>query len=166
MSDPSKFSGNNPIQINVPHKPTFFDPATIPWTEWVMPGTYFKLLTVREHSGGFSMLLKVDPNTEAPPHHHIGNAEAFILEGEFGYGEDDRGGVWTHSLEPGGAIHVADSPTGVIMFAVGDGPIVGYNDDGSVGAVVDCRLMYELAKANNAADHIEFSHHFSMEGSR
>ena len=41
------------------------------------------------------------------------------------------------------------------MFAVVYGPIVGYNDDGSVAGVVDNDLMYELAAANNAAGHIE-----------
>lgn len=136
------------------HKhPIFFDPSTIPWTEWVMPGTHFKLLHVNDLQGTFTILLKVDPDNEAPLHHHIGGIEAYIIEGEFGYG-DDRGTVGCYTFEPGGSMHKPDSPQGTVMFAVVYGPIIGYNEDGSVAVVVDPDLMFRMADENNAADHI------------
>jgi hypothetical protein len=48
----------------------------------------------------------------------------------------------------------------MIMFAVVHGPLAGYHDDGAVAAVVDARLMYELAVAAGAADHIERPSHW------
>ena len=134
----------------------FFDPETLPWTEWVMPGTYFKLLNVNEASGGFTMILKVDADNEAPIHHHIGAVEVYIIDGEFGYGKDG-GGKGHYSYEPGGSMHTPTSPDGTIMFAIAYGPIVGYNEDGSLALVVDKDLMYQMASENNAAGHITIS---------
>ncbi|NOZ64889.1 MAG: hypothetical protein GXP00_00040 [Alphaproteobacteria bacterium] len=151
----------NSVKANTPHRPAFFDPGTLPWADWVMPGTYFKLLNINELTGGFTMLLKVDPDVTAPVHHHIGGIEAYVVEGEFGYGEDDRGGVGSYVLEAGGSIHEPSSPEGVIMFAVVHGPLVGYNEDGSIAAVIDGRFMYDLAGQNNVADHITVTNTFT-----
>jgi len=145
---------NNIVQSNTPHRKAFFDPSTLAWKDWVMPGTYFKLLNINELTGGFTMILKVDPDITAPVHHHIGGIEVYVIEGEFGYGEDDRGGAGTYALESGGSIHEPTSPGGVTMFAVVHGPLVGYNEDGSIAAVIDCRFMYDLAMSNNVGDHI------------
>lgn len=131
----------------------FFDPSDLPWTEWAMPGTYFKLLNLNDIQGSFSMLLKVDPGLDTPIHKHTAGVEAFVLEGEFGYGTD-RGGVGSYIFEAAGSIHAPDSPGGTLMFAVVYGPILGYNEDGSIAGVIDNDLMYELACANGAAEHI------------
>lgn len=151
---------SNTVASLVPERPAFFNPDTLPWTDWIMEGTYFKLLNVNELTGGFTMLLKVDPNIKAPVHHHIGGIEAYITEGEFGYGEDDRGGVGSYVLESGGSIHEPDSPTGTVMFALAHGPLVGYNEDGSIAAVVDARMMYQLADAAGVAGHIQMVNKF------
>jgi 2,4'-dihydroxyacetophenone dioxygenase len=147
-------NGPSAIKAIKPKDPVFFDPNPLPWLPWVMAGTHFKLLNVDKKSGGFSMLLKVDPGIQAPVHGHIGAVEAFIIEGEFGY-EDDRGGLHTYVYEPAGAIHEPTSPGGVIMFAVAHGPLVGYNDDGSIAGVIDGRVMLELAQAGGGASHIK-----------
>ncbi|PCI34429.1 MAG: hypothetical protein COB54_01180 [Alphaproteobacteria bacterium] len=160
MSD-SVLTTDNNVKANTPHRPAFFDANNLPWSDWVMDGTYFKLLNINELTGGFTMMLKVDPEVTAPVHHHIGGIEAFIIEGEFGYGDDDRGGVGSYVLEAGGSIHQPDSPGGVIMFAIAHGPLVGYNEDGSIGVVVDARLMYGLAQQNNAASHITITNTFT-----
>jgi hypothetical protein len=138
---------------------SFFDPKTIPWTAWAMAGTYFKLLNLDETSGAFTFLLKVDSGIEAPVHKHVGLAEAFLLEGEFGYG-DDRGSAGWYTRELGGVVHQPDSPQGVTMFAVAHGPIVGYNEDGSIAGVVDVEWMYEAAAANGAAGHLRKHNRF------
>lgn len=132
----------------------FIDTEAIPWTPWIMPGTYFKLFYVDEASGRFTFLLKVDPGTQAPVHGHIGTAEAFILEGGFFYFEDDKGFPGAYTAELSGAIHQPVSPNGCVMFAVAHGPISGFNPDGSLGGVCDAKMMYELAHQANAADHV------------
>lgn len=131
----------------------FFDPSALPWTPWAMPGTWFKLLNIDETSGRSTFILKVDAGVTAPIHKHLGAAEAFILEGEFGY-DDDRGGVGTYVNESSGALHTPDSPKGVIMLAIMHGPILGFNEDGSIAGVIDWEWLYDAAKDNNAAAHI------------
>lgn len=141
------------IEATEPKHPVFTDANVIPWTEWVIEGTHFKLLHLQQESGGFSMMLKVDAGNEAPIHEHIGAVETFVIEGEFGYG-DDRGRTGCYAYEPAGIRHEPTSPTGTIMFAVAHGPLVGYNPDGSIAAVIDGRAMYNMAKANNAHGHL------------
>jgi len=142
------------VQAIDPKYPVFVNPADIPWTGWVIEGTYFKLLKCHEQTGGMTMLLKVDAHDDpVPVHGHAGAVEVYVLEGEFGYG-DDRGGAGYYGYEEGGTRHEPNSPQGTLMFAVAYGPIVGYNPDGTVGGVVDARFMYDLAKANNAHKHL------------
>lgn len=142
------------IPLSQRHGKDFVDLAKVPWTPWVMAGTYFKLLAINELSGGFSMLLKVDPGVQAPVHAHIGSAEAYLVEGGFYYEEDDPGYAGYYTYERGGSVHQPVSPQGCVMFAVTHGPLAGCNPDGSIGAVVDCRLMLQLAEANGVAGHI------------
>lgn len=141
------------VTTNTPKHPVFYDIAAIPWTDWVIEGTHFKLLRVLEETGGFTMMLKVDAGCEAPIHGHIASSEVYVIEGEFGY-DDDRGAEGWYGYEPAGARHEPTSPNGALMFAISYGPLVGYNADGSVAAVVDGRALYELAKANNAHGHL------------
>jgi len=136
-----------------PKNAVFVDTGIIPWTDWVMEGTYFKLLHVHPESGGFTMILKVDPDIPAPVHGHIGTVEVYVTKGEFGY-EDDRGSVGWYGYEAAGARHEPTSPGGTEMFAIAHGPIAGYDPEGNVAAVVDGRALYEMAKANNAHTHL------------
>ncbi|WBX85372.1 2,4'-dihydroxyacetophenone dioxygenase family protein [Sphingosinicella microcystinivorans] len=137
------------------HRPAFFNVAELPWHDWVMPDTWFKLLNVNPYTGGFTMLLKVGPNNLAPVHGHIGSVEGILLEGGFGYGED-RGRAGWYVREPGGINHIPDTDAdGMVMFATVNGPLMGYNADGSIAAVVDAKFMYDLAASHGAADHID-----------
>lgn len=135
--------------------PAFYNISTLPWHDWVMPDTWFKLLNINPVTGGFTMLLKVGPDNLAPVHGHIGAVEGIVLEGGFGYG-DDRGRAGDYVREMGGINHIPNTDAdGMVMFAVVNGPLVGYNDDGSIAAVLDAKFMYELAAAHGGADHIE-----------
>jgi len=135
-------------------KPAFFNPDTLPWTPWVIEGTEFKLLNVNAQTGGFTMLLRVEPGNLAPIHGHLGAVEGIILGGGFGY-DDDRGREGWYVLESGGISHRPDTDDdGMVMFAVMYGPLVGYEDDGGIAGVVDGKTMYQLAEDNNAANHI------------
>ncbi|MEX6723736.1 2,4'-dihydroxyacetophenone dioxygenase family protein [Parapedomonas caeni] len=142
------------MTITQPHKPAFFDTSTLPWKPWVMEGTHYKLLSINPRTGGFTMLLKVDAGNEAPVHGHLGTVEAYIVEGGFGYGAD-RGRVGAYVLEEGGINHQPDTDNdGVVMFAVAHGPLCGFNEDGSIAAVVDGKLMYQRAREHGVAGHI------------
>ncbi|WP_027951208.1 2,4'-dihydroxyacetophenone dioxygenase family protein [Haliea salexigens] len=138
----------------------FFDPDTLPWTPWGMPGTYFKLLNIDEVSGRFTFLLKVDPGVSAPIHKHVGAAEGFILEGAFHY-PDDAGSAGDYVFECAGALHIPETPDGLTMLAIAHGPIVGYEDDGAIAGLIDWQWMMETARANGAADHIHLHNTFT-----
>jgi len=141
------------IATKKPLRPAFFDTNNLAWSPWVMDGTHFKLLNVDTKTGGFSMLLKVDADNDAPVHGHLGAVEAFVIEGGFGY-EEDRGGVGSYVYEAAGSIHQPTSPEGSIMFAVVHGPIVGYQDNGEIDGIVDAEFMLKLAREHNTADHL------------
>ncbi|KQL43905.1 2,4'-dihydroxyacetophenone dioxygenase family protein [Brevibacillus choshinensis] len=130
----------------------FVNPDWIPWTDWLMPGTYFKLLFCDLVSGNFTLLLKVDPNTKAAVHWHLHNTEAYIIEGGFYYDDgDDKGYAGYYTCESAGAIHEPfTSPEGVTMLAISHGPIGGYTDDGQLALMADARLHYLMARENEA----------------
>jgi 2,4'-dihydroxyacetophenone dioxygenase len=139
----------------------FYDPKDTPWTEWLMPGTRYKLLYCNLATGQFTILLQVDPRIEATSHWHIGNLQVYILEGGFYYGDgtveidgtrrDDRGRPHTFTVETAGTVHQPfASDTGCIMLAIFDGPIGGYMPDGTLAVVGDARLHYYMAKDNDA----------------
>jgi hypothetical protein len=154
MSALLKKSDTTSVVVTNSSRPAFFDPTPIPWTDWVMDGTWFKLMNVNPITGGFSMILKVNGNNTAPVHGHIGAFEGIILEGGFGYG-DDRGRPGWYAYEGAGIVHQPDSdPDGFTMFAVLHGGIAGYHDDGSCAALVDAKLMWDMAAANNAVSHL------------
>ncbi|MEM9012553.1 MAG: 2,4'-dihydroxyacetophenone dioxygenase family protein [Pseudomonadota bacterium] len=156
MNDMAKMGDSSAVPVTNDDRPSFFEPMSLDWAPWVMEGTHFKLLNVDGKTGGFTLLLKVDPGVVAPTHGHLGMVEGIILEGEFGYDEDDRGGPGAYIMENGGVDHQPDSPGGTTMFAIAYGPLCGYNPDGTVAAIVDAKMMYALAKeAGQLAPHIK-----------
>lgn len=160
MTSQLKRSATSIVKATATHRPAFFNPSSLPWTDWVMPGTWFKLLNVNAVTGGFTLLLKVEGDNLAPVHGHLGAVEGIMLEGGFGYGSD-RGRAGDYVYEGAGIRHEPDTDKdGFIMFAVVHGPLAGYHDDGAYAAVIDARLMYEMAVANNAAAHIEKPSHW------
>lgn len=142
------------VQARNQTRKVFLDPALLPWSPWVMPKTWFKLLRVDEKTGGFTILLRVDAPNQAPIHWHLGAIEGYIVEGEFGYGPLDRGGAGAYAFEEGGAIHEPDTSVGFTMFMIAHGPLAGYDDDGSVAGVLDAHAMLKLADAHGAGAHV------------
>lgn len=128
----------------------FVNPDHIPWTDWLMPGTQYKLLYCDLASGFFTILLNVDPGTQASVHWHLGTAMAYILKGGFYYHEDDKGDVNNcFTCETGGAVHQPFAPEGCLMLGIMMGPIAGYHE-GKMVVIADAQLHYEMAKQNNA----------------
>ncbi|MEM8662271.1 MAG: 2,4'-dihydroxyacetophenone dioxygenase family protein [Pseudomonadota bacterium] len=157
---PLKAADNETIQATKALKSAFLDLHNLDWTPWVMPGTWFKLLALHTASGGFSMMLKVEPNNVAPIHGHIGSVEGIILEGGFAY-DDDWGLTGHYVFEPSGINHKpVTGKDGMIMFAVVHGPLVGYNEDGSVALVLDGKTMYQMAADAGRADHLDKPPHW------
>ncbi|MFT6286533.1 MAG: anti-sigma factor ChrR (cupin superfamily) [Alcanivorax sp.] len=155
MRNQLKKSASSTVETTTTHKPAFFNPEILSWTPWAIEGTEFKLLNINAQSGGFTMLLRVEPGNESPVHGHLGAVEGFIMGGGFGYG-DDRGREGWYVYETSGIRHAPDTDDdGMVMFAVAYGPIVGYEDDGSVAAVLDGKTMYQMASDNGAAGHLE-----------
>lgn len=155
MNEMTKMEHSDAVVANNDDRPSFFDPAKLDWAPWVMEGTHFKLLNVDAKTGGFTLILKVEPGTVAPIHGHLGMVEGIILEGGFSYSDDDAGGPGAYIMENGGVDHQPDSPSGTTMFAVAYGPLCGYNPDGTVAGIIDAKAMYGLAKeAGQLAPHI------------
>lgn len=128
----------------------FVNRDDIPWTDWLMPGTRYKLFFVDLASGRWTMLLQVDPGTQATLHWHVHMVEAYILEGGFYYEEDDQGFADYYTCEQAGHVHQPFAPQGCLMVAIAHGPIGGYDPDGNLALMADARLHYELARQNNA----------------
>jgi 2,4'-dihydroxyacetophenone dioxygenase len=148
------------IEITQTGESAFFDHESLPWVPWLMEDSWFKLLKVNCETGGFTMFLKVSPNNKAPIHGHIGSVEGVILEGGFSY-EEDEGKTGFYVNEPSGVNHKPSTgPDGLIMFAIIHGPLIGYNEDGSIAAVIDAKVMYQLADDANQAQHVEKPKHW------
>ena len=131
------------------------------WTDWLMPGTRYKLLYCNLVSGAFTILLQVDPGIKATSHWHVGNLQVYILEGGFYYYDGtvvvdgqtipDIGTPHSFTVETAGTIHEPFSTeTGCVMLAMFDGPIGGYTEDGQLAVMGDARLHYYMAKDNDA----------------
>lgn len=155
MSDTLAEGNTVPITTQSAKFPEFVRPSDLEWTPWLLDGTYFKLLSINERTGGYTVIVKVDANNASPPHMHIGDAEAILLEGDMGYLDGPRAQAGDYIREYAGVIHAPDSKTGMTVFLVMHAPIVGYLPDGTIAAVVDARMMYNLAKAAGQADHIK-----------
>lgn len=150
----SQLQTTSAVPITPPIDSAFLNIDDIPWSPWVMEGTEFKLLNIQPATGGFTMMLKVSEDNHAPIHGHIGDVEGIITRGGFSYDDDDgHAGYYVH--ERGGVNHRPHTKAaGMEMFAIAHGPLCGYNDDGSIGGVVDAKLMYKMAKEAGNADHI------------
>ena len=109
---------------------------------------------VNYQTGGFTTLLKIDPDFTAPVHRHLGAAEAYIIEGGFYYDEGDKGMAGDYTYEAGGITHEPYSTDGCIMFAIVHGPNVGLDENGNPNFAIDATMMMEIARANNVHAHV------------
>ncbi len=56
-------------------------PDLIPWSKHPVDGVYIKVLSESTRRGYVTMLMKVDPGTRFPEHHHTGEEECYVLNG-------------------------------------------------------------------------------------
>lgn len=144
-----------PSGVKIINKPGTYmaDVEAIPWTPFVFPKTYFKILNLNESRGTSMLLLKAERDAPTPVHKHVGAADIFVLKGSFSYEEGTAySNYFVH--EAGGVVHVAEAQDEVLAIVTFHGPLIGYNDDGSVSGVADCDLFYSLAEAQGAVSHL------------
>ena len=121
--------------------------------EWqpLGPGTAYKLLRVSEETGQWTALLKMEAGARFAPHKHLGAAEFFVLKGglEYRAGTAHAG---DYGYEPLGVEHGATtcSEETIITFTA-DGPIAFYNEDGSIGMILD----WEFVKKQSAGEQVD-----------
>ena len=149
------------VKARKPFRKVFFDPEQLPWTPGPLEGTWFKLLNLDKQTGGSTMLFRLEPGERrAPIHKHIGSVEGYLIEGEFGYGED-RGRKDAYFYESDAVIHEPTTTGGFSAFILSRGTLIGYNPDGSPGSLIDGSVYYQLAKLNKAVPHLqEYDQHF------
>lgn len=136
--------------VTLPY-PKFQRMDQLDWNPWVMEGVDYKLVSVDDRTNGFSIFLRVAPNTVAPVHRHMGAIELLVLEGDLTYDGVDIGRAGDYMFEPSGDVHRPMSPSGCILFAVFNGPIAALDDDGNIAGIVDGVTMRAMARAHNAA---------------
>ncbi|MER3523833.1 MAG: hypothetical protein C4326_07125 [Ignavibacteria bacterium] len=56
-------------------------PEHVEWQKHPVPGVSFKVLSENKRRGYVTMLMKVEPGTVFPEHHHSGDEECYILRG-------------------------------------------------------------------------------------
>ncbi len=142
------------IQLTPRSGKDFVNEVQVPWTPWVMPGTSFKLFCVNYQTGGFTMLLKIEPGADTRVYKHIGASEAFLLEGDIRCNEIDRGTAGDYFYKGGGVVDRPRTANGCILFAMAHGPSVELDPGGQVILSVDATTMMQLARANRAHEHV------------
>jgi quercetin dioxygenase-like cupin family protein len=121
----------------------------LPWVDWAMPGSKFKLLHADPKTGFFTLMIKFEKGVTAPVHRHIGTVEGYMLEGGFHYADDPsiRFTAGSYLFEADGAVHQPVSPDGALMFAVFHGPVEGLDEAGNVTGRVGWRWHVETWNA-------------------
>ena len=114
-------------------------------------GTCYKLLRSSEETGQWTALLKMEPGARFAPHKHFGAAEFFVLKGALEY----RAGTareGDYGYEPLGVEHGATtcSEETILVFTA-NGPIGFYNEDGSIGMMLD----WEFVQKQSAGEQVD-----------
>jgi 2,4'-dihydroxyacetophenone dioxygenase len=122
----------------------------LPWVDWAMAGSKFKLLHADPESGCFTLMIQFEKGVTAPIHRHIGAVEGYMLEGGFHYADDPtiHFGAGSYLYEADGAVHQPVSPEGALMFAVFHGPVEGIDEAGNVTGRIGWRWHVETWNAN------------------
>jgi 2,4'-dihydroxyacetophenone dioxygenase len=111
-----------------------WDPESLPWVPQA-DGVYFRLLRVSPLAGSWTNLLRISKRGTVSLHRHLGQVEAWVINGEWRYLEHDwvaRAGTFV--LEPPGDIHtlVNVGDTEMVTLFVVHGPIEYLGPDGRV----------------------------------
>ena len=126
----------------------------LPWMPWAAPGTYCKVLHMDMSHAKTTVLIKVDPGTTLGVHKHLGDAEAYMLDGDFTY-EHGSAGAGDYLCEKGGIRHIpVTGDRGLRLFGVNYGSLHGEDDAGNLLGVIDNEYYYTMAVANDCHGHL------------
>jgi 2,4'-dihydroxyacetophenone dioxygenase len=113
------------------------DPETLPWVPQG-EGIWFKPLRILPQAGTWTNLLRVSPAGMVNRHRHVGDVEAWILQGSWRYVEHDWvGHPGSYIYEPAGDVHtlVVEGGTEMVtLFRLG-GPMEYVDETGAVAFV-------------------------------
>jgi quercetin dioxygenase-like cupin family protein len=110
-------------------------------------------LAFNDARSSVSLLVLAEKDAPTPIHKHLGAAEIYMLKGSLSY-EEGTAREGDYLFEAGGTVHIAEARDEVLSLVIFHGPLMGYNDDGSVAGVCDVDLFYKLAADNNAVAHL------------
>ena len=132
----------------------------LPWMKFNLvgseEGSVFKLLSVLWHHDMYTMLLIVPGGLKVEPHYHLGEAHGYIMTGNFEYEYGDIA-AGDYLGEGDNIAHNAQlGPEDVLQFSIIFGGLCGVGPDGGpvLSTKMGCMEVYNIAKANGAADHI------------
>ena len=127
------------------------------WMPWAAPGTYCKVLHMDMSHAKTTVMIKVDPNTPLGKHQHLGDAEAYLLEGDFVY-EHGGGQAGDYLCEQGGIAHVPKTgDQGLVLFGMNYGSLHGLDDAGQLAGVIDNAFYFAVAEQNGLHKHLSAS---------
>ncbi|MEQ9488618.1 MAG: cupin domain-containing protein [Alphaproteobacteria bacterium] len=90
--------------------------ADTPWQD-AGSGFWMKPVFEDKNAGLRTLLMKVDPGTEAEPHAHDELEQIFVLEGEF-HDEEETYRAGDFAVRAPGAMHTGGSRTGALVLLV------------------------------------------------
>lgn len=127
------------------------------WMPWAAPGTYCKVLHMDMSHAKTTVMIKVDPNTPLGKHQHLGDAEAYLLQGDFVY-EHGGGQAGDYLCEQGGIAHVPKTgDEGLVLFGMNYGSLHGFDEAGQLAGVIDNAFYYAVAEQNGLHSHLPAS---------
>lgn len=131
------------MNINQPQD-ILIDGEQLQWQS-LGPGTWVKVFRVSPETGAWSALIKMEPGARFAPHKHLGAADFYVIKGALEY----RAGVARtgyYGYEPLGVEHGATTCSEETLITFNSyGPLVFYNEDGSVSFIVDGQFAAKLA---------------------
>ncbi|MBI3524942.1 MAG: cupin domain-containing protein [Betaproteobacteria bacterium] len=128
--------------------------SRVPWMPWAAPGTYCKVLHIDMSHAKTTLMIKVDPGTPLGVHKHLGDAEAYMLEGSFTY-EHGSARAGEYLCEKGGIRHVpVTGDQGLVLLGMNYGSLHGEDDAGNVLGVIDNEYYYKAAAAAGCHLHL------------
>lgn len=132
----------------------------LPWTPFNLvgskEGSVFKLLSVLWDHDMYTMILDVPGGLKVEPHYHLGEAHGYIMTGGFDYeyGDIAAGDYLAEGDNIAHNAQLGDEHT--LQFTLMFGGLCGVLPDGGpdLSTKIGCMEVYQMARANNAADHI------------
>lgn len=144
------------MKLKIQEGNLFLDTNSIPWTPWIIRGVEFKLLNVDGLRG--TMLMRIAKGAKLARHRHDYPVEFFIVEGSFGYADEERQTEhWIdkhgYLYEPPGTVHQPLCPDGCLGLAVFHGPVAAVDEHGNE-VMLSMKDYRALAEKNGAAAHL------------